>query len=97
MNHSRSLEVCNLQVMESQEGLNKSQVEKLKHRKSMFQASCEQEKWNIVYEILFPDTVSGTIPTPCECDPFAPILDMDVNSAFETTTTSSQATSHRLR
>jgi hypothetical protein len=51
----------------------------------MFQAGSEQEKWNIVYEILFPDTISGTIPTPCKYTPSVPIIDMDANNAIETT------------
>jgi hypothetical protein len=46
--------------------MDKSQVEKLKDRKNMFQAGSEEEKWNIVYEILFPDVALKTLPSPCK-------------------------------
>jgi hypothetical protein len=64
--HSRSPEGCTVREQEPLEGLDKSQVEKLKYRKSMFQAESMEEKWRIIYGILFPDVASELIPSPCK-------------------------------
>jgi hypothetical protein len=48
------------------EGIDKSQLEKLKRRQNMFQADSEEEKWKLVYLILFPDTALSALPTPCK-------------------------------
>lgn len=48
------------------EGFDKDQERALKVRKTMFQAGSEEEKWKIVYLILFPDTALGELPSPCE-------------------------------
>lgn len=48
------------------EGFDKDQEKALKGRKTMFRAQTEEEKWKIVYLILFPDTALGEMPSPCE-------------------------------
>jgi hypothetical protein len=37
----------------------------LRSRKAMHQAKSEEEKWKIVYRILFPDTGPDDFPSPC--------------------------------
>jgi hypothetical protein len=32
----------------------------------MFRAGSEEEKWKIVYLILFPDTALDAMPSPCQ-------------------------------
>jgi hypothetical protein len=51
---------------ETVEGVDKSQIEKLKRRQNMFQADSEEEKWKLVYLILFPDTALSALPSPCK-------------------------------
>jgi hypothetical protein len=46
-------------------GFDKDQEKALKSRSRMFQAASEEEKWRIVYLILFPDTPLGELPSPC--------------------------------
>src|SRR5206468_2567761 len=65
-NHHRSSDVCSLIEQEPLEGLDKSQVDQLKNRKSMFRAGSEEEKWKIIYLIIFPDTASNGLPSPCQ-------------------------------
>ena len=64
--HQREPEGCVVRIDSAADGLNKKQVERLKHRKSMFQAGSEDEKWKIVYLVCFPDTALDAMPTPCE-------------------------------
>jgi len=66
--------------------MDKSQVEKLKHRKKMFGVGSE-EKWNIIYEILFPDTVPGTLPSPCESSSSTATVKWNAETAYKITTT----------
>jgi hypothetical protein len=48
------------------DGFNEEQKQALKSRRTMFQAGSEEEKWKIVYLILFPDTALGDMPSPCK-------------------------------
>jgi hypothetical protein len=48
------------------EGFNKDQEKALKGRRTMFRAGSEEEKWKIVYLILFPNTTPGRLPSPCK-------------------------------
>jgi hypothetical protein len=48
------------------EGFNKDQEKALKGRRTMFRAGSEEEKWKIVYLILFPSTAPGGLPSPCK-------------------------------
>lgn len=66
IDHQRAPESCIVQVQNIVEGLNKKQIERLKYRRSMFQAGSEEEKWKIIYLICFPDTALDAMPTPCE-------------------------------
>ncbi|KAH7090412.1 hypothetical protein FB567DRAFT_626393 [Paraphoma chrysanthemicola] len=62
--HARSTESCVVTEVSPPGGFNKDQEAKLKDRKSMFQAETEEEKWKIVYLILFLDTLLGHLPSP---------------------------------
>jgi hypothetical protein len=46
-------------------GFDVDQGKALRGRKTMFRAQSEEEKWKIVYLILFPDTALGELPSPC--------------------------------
>jgi hypothetical protein len=63
--HSRSTDGCIVRDAEPMEGFNKDQEKALKGRQAMFHAESEEEKWKIVYLILFPDTALGELPSPC--------------------------------
>jgi hypothetical protein len=64
--HSRLLESCTLRTASPMEGFNKDQEKALKGRRTMFRAGSEEEKWKIVYLILFPSTAPGKLPSPCK-------------------------------
>lgn len=64
--HSRSANSCVVRDAVPMEGFDKDQEKALKGRKTMFRAQTEEEKWRIVYLILFPDTALGEMPSPCE-------------------------------
>jgi hypothetical protein len=63
--HSRSTDTCAKSDAKPPEGFDKDQERLLKGRKTMFQADSEEEKWKIIYLILFPDTALGELPSPC--------------------------------
>jgi hypothetical protein len=48
------------------EGFNEAQKKELKSRRCMFRAGSEEEKWKIIYLILFPDTALNELPSPCK-------------------------------
>lgn len=64
--HARSVNGCAKQDPISLQGFDKDQEKRLKGRSDMFQADSEEEKWKIVYLILFPDTALGELPSPCK-------------------------------
>lgn len=64
--HSRSTDSCAMRSPIPMQGFDKDQERALKGRRTMFQAKSEEEKWSIVYLILFPDTPLGELPSPCE-------------------------------
>jgi hypothetical protein len=64
--HSRSTDTCIVRNAKPPEGFDKDQEKSLRGRKNMFQADSEEEKWKIVYLILFPDTALGELPSPCK-------------------------------
>lgn len=64
--HQRAPEGCIINERDTQEGLTKRQIEKLKARGSMFQAGSDEEKWKTIYLMCFPDTPLVEMPTPCE-------------------------------
>jgi hypothetical protein len=63
--HSRSAFSCAMRDAEPPSGFDKDQETALKSRSKMFQAESEEEKWRIIYLILFPDTALGELPSPC--------------------------------
>jgi hypothetical protein len=71
--HSNKPEGCKIGMNLPPEGLDKDQWEKLKSRKSVFQAENEEKKWRDVYLILFPNTVPSEIPSPCKSKSFREI------------------------
>jgi hypothetical protein len=64
--HLRLYNTCIVRTPILLDGFNKDQERQLKGRRTMFQAGSEEEKWKIVYLILFPDTPLGELPSPCE-------------------------------
>ncbi|PSN65855.1 hypothetical protein BS50DRAFT_621649 [Corynespora cassiicola Philippines] len=62
--HLRSVDACAIREQQPEEGLDKKQIEQLKSRQSMFRADDDEEKWRIIYLILFPDTPPTQLPTP---------------------------------
>jgi hypothetical protein len=66
MEHSRSVIGCETTDAAPPEGFNQDQERALKGRKNMFRAGDEEEKWKIVYLILFPETPLGELPSPCK-------------------------------
>ncbi|KAF2830185.1 hypothetical protein CC86DRAFT_403493 [Ophiobolus disseminans] len=62
--HSRSMDMCIVTDTLPPEGFDKDQEKELKKRKKMFRAESEEQKWKIVYLILFPDTALTELPTP---------------------------------
>ncbi|KAH7075731.1 hypothetical protein BKA63DRAFT_305477 [Paraphoma chrysanthemicola] len=61
--HSRSID-CAVGELQSVEGFDKDQEKMLKSRSPMFEAENEEDKWRIIYLILFPDTPLGDLPSP---------------------------------
>jgi hypothetical protein len=47
-------------------GMSEDQKKAMKKRVPMHGAKDEEEKWKIIYQILFPDTVPDEIPAPCK-------------------------------
>ena len=68
--HRRMETPCTLAVGELQAEIDQAQFEALRCRKRVHgkRDITENEKWNRVYTILFPDDRS--IPSPCECVSF---------------------------
>jgi hypothetical protein len=64
--HSRLSEGCTIRTGIPIEGFNKDQGKALKGRRTMFRAGSEEEKWKIIYLILFPSTAPGMLPSPCK-------------------------------
>jgi hypothetical protein len=64
--HTRSTEVCTLKELRSIEGFDQDQEAALRDKGRMHQAGSEEEKWKIVYSILFPETAFDDMPSPCE-------------------------------
>jgi hypothetical protein len=64
--HSRLPVSCTIRKAVPMEGFNKDQEKSLKGRRTMFRAGSEEEKWKIVYLILFPNTAPGRLPSPCK-------------------------------
>jgi hypothetical protein len=64
--HARSPDSCIVTDTSPPEGFSKDQELKLKGRRTMFQAESEEEKWKIVYLVLFPNTALGDLPSPCK-------------------------------
>ncbi|KAH8717068.1 hypothetical protein GQ44DRAFT_762312 [Phaeosphaeriaceae sp. PMI808] len=62
--HSQSTESCVKQDPIPMEGFDQNQGKLLRSRKLMFRAKSDEEKWNIIYLILFPDTAAGSQPSP---------------------------------
>lgn len=60
LNHRRQLMGCNVGSPRPLEGLTKEQKELLRPRD---RNKSEEERWNTVYRICFPD--DDTIPSPC--------------------------------
>jgi len=48
------------------EGFDDEQFLKLKNKQSMHQAGNEENQWNFVYCVLFPDTHLFEVPSPCK-------------------------------
>jgi uncharacterized C2H2 Zn-finger protein len=63
--HSRSTSSCTMNDAKPPVGFDVDQGKALRGRKTMFRAQSEEEKWKIVYLILFPDTALGELPSPC--------------------------------
>jgi hypothetical protein len=63
--HSRSRAPCTLEKQRHIEGINKAQYDALKDKGRMHKAQSEEDKWKIVYLILFPDTAMDEMPFPC--------------------------------
>ena len=63
--HSRVMDGCIMKDAKPMEGFDKDQEKKLKSRTSMFRAENEEQKWKIIYLILFPDTALSEMPSPC--------------------------------
>ncbi|KAH5305110.1 hypothetical protein HBI12_171720 [Parastagonospora nodorum] len=61
--HSRSTDTCVVTNALPPEGFDKDQEKKLKNRSKMFRADSEEQKWQIVYVILFPDTAPSELPS----------------------------------
>jgi len=64
--HSQSTAICTVRDAKPIDGFNKDQEKALKGRRTMFQAGNEEEKWKVIYLILFPDTPLGELPSPCK-------------------------------
>ena len=64
--HFRSASTCPVRSPVNIEGITKEQESALKGRRTMFQAGSEEEKWKIIYLILFPDTALSELPSPCK-------------------------------
>lgn len=64
--HVRSVEACELRTGESQEGIDEAQHKALKSRKGTTGRGklTEEQQWNNMYAICFPDDKS--IPSPCK-------------------------------
>ncbi|KAF2036397.1 hypothetical protein EK21DRAFT_84083 [Setomelanomma holmii] len=56
--------ICVVADVPPPEGFTQDQETALKGRRSMFRAGSEEEKWKIIYLILFPDTALGQVPAP---------------------------------
>jgi hypothetical protein len=65
-NHQRSSDGCIIKDAKPLEGFSKDQETKLRGKRSMFRAGSEEEKWKIVYLILFPETALDAMPSPCQ-------------------------------
>ncbi|KAM5368024.1 hypothetical protein ACJZ2D_009738 [Fusarium nematophilum] len=64
--HVRRQEACSTRAQPlAKEGINKEQAELLKKRKKNSSAKTEEDRWNEVYKILFPNEA---VPSPCEQD-----------------------------
>jgi hypothetical protein len=48
------------------ESFDKDQERRLKSRRTMFRADSEEQKWKLVYLILFPNTGAFEMPSPCK-------------------------------
>jgi uncharacterized Zn finger protein (UPF0148 family) len=49
------------------EGFNSTQEKLLRNRKKKQKEMTEEEKWIEVYLILFPDSDTEDLPSPCKC------------------------------
>jgi hypothetical protein len=66
-NHFRTAADCKIKTLSydlSGEGFNDEQEKALKKR---VQGATEEEMWNDMYRILFPDDTEDDIPEPCKC------------------------------
>ncbi|KAI0549916.1 hypothetical protein F4679DRAFT_584149 [Xylaria curta] len=64
IDHHRALVPCELGEREPVEGFDANQERQLQSRKKKSHIVSETEKWNAVYQILFPHVSSDNIPTP---------------------------------
>jgi hypothetical protein len=48
------------------EGVTQNMVEKLRSRKKAHAGQTEAERWCQIYLILFPDTETSALPSPCK-------------------------------
>ncbi|KAF2028881.1 hypothetical protein EK21DRAFT_113413 [Setomelanomma holmii] len=62
--HQRDPAGCDVQAQVPLEGFDKDQERRLKSKKKSQNYMTEDEKWKVVYRILFPDDAETDIPTP---------------------------------
>jgi hypothetical protein len=63
-------EVSNCPQADPSDGFTDEQEEKLRKRK---RSMPEDDKWQEIYMILFPDVDPQKIPSPCEYDPMSSV------------------------
>jgi hypothetical protein len=70
--HLQQDEPCkiNKTLLDCRRGFTKQQSRLIKSRKKQKRDETEEETWNNIYCILFPDTPEDAIPSPCECAVF---------------------------
>ncbi|KAF2466340.1 uncharacterized protein BDR25DRAFT_317733 [Lindgomyces ingoldianus] len=62
--HQRALEGCTVQEAKGYDGYDKEQEKKLKSKKRCISGKTEEDKWNDIYMILFPEAHPSAIPSP---------------------------------
>jgi len=64
--HIEAFEGCDLNVAEPIDGVTRRMKERLQSRKKAFRGQTEAQRWEEIYDILFPDA-EGPKPSPCKC------------------------------